>query len=321
MRPSLPPRLAAAAVTTAAALAAATPAHAADAVFGGSSRGGDPIVVKADAGAAELRSIVVSWRAQCSDGSSFPGGGTLTPDETQAVPGFTPSPDELLMSRNAKGRFSGPQLGGTSNAAINVEVDGKLKAGTARGTLRATVKIVDPATGAAVTSCTANQSWVAAREAGVVYAGSTSQGLPFVARYSAKRKRVDDVLTTWFAKCTPDGFFDIADHFGNFQVKSSGAFGAPFEDDVDIDSGGKRHFAYTFAGKLTSKATKGKLQIKVTDTDAAGAPAGGGDTGKPAFEAATASGARAAPVPAEATPRPVPVAPGDPARIARGQKG
>ena len=287
MRPSLLPRLAAAVLTTAAALAAAAPAHAADAVFGGSSRGGDPIVLKADPATAVLRSIVISWRAQCSDGTFFPGGGPLTPAEPQAVPGFVANPNELLMSRNAKGRFSGTQLGGTSNAAINVTVDGKLKAGTARGTLRAMVKVIDPATGAAVTSCTASQNWVAARSPGVVYAGGTSQGQPFVLRVDAKHKHVDDVLTSWFAQCTSDGFYFVPDHLINFPVKSTGAFGHPFAYDVDADAGGKRHNAYTFSGKLTSKAAKGKLQVKITDTDAAGAQSDSCDTGAMSFTAAT----------------------------------
>jgi hypothetical protein len=287
MRPSLPPRLAAAVVTTAAALAAATPAHAADAVFGGSSRGGDPIVLKADPATAELRSIVISWRAQCSDGTFYPGGGPLTPAEPQAVPGFVANPNELLMSRNAKGGFAGTQLTGTSDAAINVVVDGKLKAGSARGTLRATVKVVDPATGAAVTSCTASETWVAARDPGIVYAGITSQNEPFVLRLNRKRNQVDDVLTAWDAKCSADRYFYIPDHLIDFPVKSTGAFGHPFAYDVDRQAGGKRHYAYTFAGKLTSKAAKGKLQVKVTDTDAAGAPAESCDTGAMSFRAAT----------------------------------
>ena len=54
MRPSLP-SLAAAVGSTAAALAAAAPAQGADAIYGGTAKGGAPIVVKADASLQQLR--------------------------------------------------------------------------------------------------------------------------------------------------------------------------------------------------------------------------------------------------------------------------
>ena len=91
--------------------AAAPPALAADAVFGGTSNKGDPVVLRADADAEELRSIGVSWRAVCGDGMGFPRAGTLTAAEP--VAGFSPAPTELLMSRNAKGAFKGTQLSGS----------------------------------------------------------------------------------------------------------------------------------------------------------------------------------------------------------------
>src|SRR5215218_1453394 len=123
MRPSLSLSLAAAGAT-AAALAASPAAYAADAVYGGSSPGGDPIVLKTDAKAKQLRSVVISWRAVCGDGDWFPGAGTLTP--VKPVAGFSPNSSELLVSQNGKGRFKGTQLGGfvsgTSTAAIQVQL-------------------------------------------------------------------------------------------------------------------------------------------------------------------------------------------------------
>ena len=66
-------RLTAAAGATAAVLAAAPPALAADAVYGGSADGGDPIVVKADPeGHGACGRSVISWRAACADGMGFP---------------------------------------------------------------------------------------------------------------------------------------------------------------------------------------------------------------------------------------------------------
>src|SRR4051794_1586643 len=78
MRLSLP-SLTAAVGVTAAVLAAAAPARGADAIFGGTARGGAPIVVKADARLQTLKSIVVSWDAPCSDDRYYGSGGELTP--------------------------------------------------------------------------------------------------------------------------------------------------------------------------------------------------------------------------------------------------
>src|SRR3954452_14951263 len=108
MRPSLL-RLTAAAGATAAVLAASPPARGADAVYGGTTRNEDPIVLKADQKTQQLRSLAISWAATCSGGDArFPGSAALT--AVKAVPGFRPSGDELLVARNAKGRFAGTQL-------------------------------------------------------------------------------------------------------------------------------------------------------------------------------------------------------------------
>jgi hypothetical protein len=55
-----------------------------------------------------VRSVVLAWEASCSDGRAYEGGGELT--RVEAVRGFSPGPRELLVSRNAKGRFEGTQL-------------------------------------------------------------------------------------------------------------------------------------------------------------------------------------------------------------------
>src|SRR6185436_11656732 len=97
----------------AAALTAAPGAFAADAVYGGSTTNGDPIVVRSDPDIQELRSLGISWRAKCADGKGFPDASMLTPAEP--VSGFSPSSDELLVSRNGKGSFKGTQLFGAES--------------------------------------------------------------------------------------------------------------------------------------------------------------------------------------------------------------
>ena len=241
MRPSLLPGLTAA-VVTAAVLAVSPPAFAADAVYGGSTtRGGDPIVLKANPAASELRMVAISWDAACGDGMGFPGATELTPVKPTA--GFAPGSDELLISQNAKGRFKGTQLSssdlGANAAAIQVELAGKLKPNGASGTLSAIVKIFDKATGAAVTSCqTGTLRWTALRAPGIVYGGTTSQGEPVVVRLNKQRKQVNDLLFSWHADCVPSNrYFRFAEHFGGFPVKGNGGFGNPVSDDYPARHG------------------------------------------------------------------------------------
>jgi hypothetical protein len=290
MRLSLP-RLTAAAGATAAVLAVVPQAHAADAVFGGSTRSADPIVVKADPDVTELRSIAISWRADCSDGRFYPSAGELTPVEPLAS--FSPGPSELLVSRNAKGRFAGTQLGsadlGDAVGVISVDVTGKLKPGRASGTLSAIVKVADKVTGAEITSCqTGKLSWDAKRVPGIVYGGVTSQHEPFVIRLNARRTRVNDVLTAWRAPCTPSGgYFRVSDHLVGFPVSKTGSFGDPFSHDSAIDGGGKRHVDYSISGRVSKLKAKGKLQVKVSDSDATGASVDVCDTGGVTWKAVT----------------------------------
>jgi hypothetical protein len=273
MRLSLP-RLAAAVGATAAALGAAAPAEGADAIYGGTAKGGAPIVVKTDAKSQALRSVVLSWEAPCSDGRFYDGGGELTPAEP--VPGFSAGTRELLVTRNAKGRFDGAQRYGsdlgTSTSAVEVKISGTLKAKRAAGTLSAIVKIADKVSGAEITACQISGSWIATREPGTIYGGATSQGNPFVLRLATGGGRVNDVLTAWQAPCPGDaGYFGGPDHFVNFPVKSNGRFGNPFSDDFTRPDGSKGHYEFSVAGQLRKAKAKGTLQVKVTNTDAAGA--------------------------------------------------
>jgi hypothetical protein len=288
MRLSLP-SLTAAVGATAAVWAAAAPAQGADAIFGGTATGGAPIVVRADAATQQLKSIAISWAASCADGKYFSDGDELTPVEP--VAGFSPGPGELLTSRNAKGRFAGSQFAardlGDAVAAISVQVSGKLNAKRSTGTISAIVKIMDKATSAEITSCDSRKlSWTASRAPGTVYGGVTSQDEPVVVRLDAARRTVDDVITTWHAPCGDTGFLRAPDHFVRFPVKSTGRFGSAFSDDAAMDAGAKRHVDYDLAGRVTKTAVKGRLQVKVTDTDAAGA-ATTCDTGGVTFKAAT----------------------------------
>jgi hypothetical protein len=272
MRPSLL-SLAAAVSGTAAALGSAAPALGADATNGGTPKYGAPIVVKADAKAQRLKSVTLSWFADCSDGRSYDGGGQLTPVVT--VEGFATGRRELVVSRNAKGRFDGRQMYasdlGDSISVVQVTVAGKLAAKRARGTLSVIIKISEKATGAAVTSCQLQGSWTATRAPGTIFGGTTSQDRPIVLRTSGG-KTVDDVITSWSAPCGTDGsFFSSPDHWVGFALKSGGRFGNPFSNDYAGQDGTKNHYDYSIAGRVRSADAKGSFQVKITSTDPAGA--------------------------------------------------
>src|SRR3954447_3100200 len=274
MRPSLLLRLTSRPSPTAAVLAASPPTHAADGVYGGTTSAGDAIVVRTDAKGQRLKSTVISWAANCSDGSRFPGQAELT--ATRATPGFQPSGDELLVGRNAKGRFAGTQLStadaGSLVAGVVVTLDGKLSPKRASGTLSADVTIADKASGDETASCKLRKTrWVATRAPGLIYGGSTSQSAPVVIRLNASRRRVSDVFMTWMAPCSPNGFMRTPDAFSDFAVKSTGAFGDPFDNDVTLNQGGTAHADYTLAGRVSKSTVKGTLGVKWVETDAAGA--------------------------------------------------
>jgi hypothetical protein len=194
------------------------------------------------------------------------------------------------MARNAKRRFKGTQVttygGDTWVAPVEVTIEGKLAGRRASGRLSAVVKVMDRASGASLASCQATQRWVATRSPRLVYGGTTSQGEPVVIRLNAKRNRVDDVLTTWNAPCS-QGAYRVPDRFGSFRVKRSGAFGNPFTYDTTMDGGDTLHFDYAFAGRVTAKRVRGTLQVKIAQTDPAGAPVDGCDTGGVTWKATT----------------------------------
>src|SRR5215217_6324057 len=100
--------LAGAIVAVATTFGPAPGALAANAVFGGSTTGGEAIVLTADKAGTKLKSAVIAWRAECGDGFGLPLATAVT--ATSVSPGFSPGPKDLLMSRNGKRRFSGTQL-------------------------------------------------------------------------------------------------------------------------------------------------------------------------------------------------------------------
>ena len=271
---SISTRAAGIAIAAAAVAGTTSPAHAAGAVYGGSTSAGAAIVINADKKARTLRSAVVSWTARCDDGRRFPMGMPLT--AVKAASGFQPGFRELATSRNGKGRFAGTQLGGFDMgdraAAMTATYTGKLSTKSARGTLEGTITIVDKASGNTVATCkTGSVRWSATRSPGRVFAGSTSQDNPIVLRLDAKRRKVANLLFGWdTTTCKPDDVFaSVNEQFGNFPL-SGGRFGDAFDQFYKPDGGGEGKVSYDITGRVASKRASGSLRVTFAETDPAG---------------------------------------------------
>jgi hypothetical protein len=270
---SLLRRAAAFIVAAALSFIATPPAFSANGVYGGTTGDDDAIVVTTDAKGQKLRSAVVAWGARCQGGSRFPMAITLTP--VTAEPGFSPGPQDLVMSRNAKGRFAGTQLVamdlGDVTAGISVNLSGRLRGSRGSGRIVAAVSITDAA-GAEVDHCDASVPWSASRAAGRVFGGATSQDHPVVVRLDRKRKLVSDVIVGWESSACepPDNYFRFPLGFTNLRVRSS-RFGGTFDESMPMDDGSSYRFGYDLAGSLKRRSVRGSLKVSVTGTDAAGA--------------------------------------------------
>jgi hypothetical protein len=283
-------RTASAAGTVVLALAFAPSAVAAGSVFGGSTGDREPIVLTADRAAKTLKSVVVAAEAKCGDGLYFPLAGKAIAHKATA--GFAGGPRDLMMVRNAKGRFAGAVgyvlENGDRAALVTTSVNGKLKVRVATGTLRADVSIMDKQSNAQVEEChTGKVKWAATRAPGRVYGGSSSQDEPVVVRLDARRKKVNDILAGWeSASCTPDGFMRFGDRLTNFPLHAN-RFGDSWTQPFDMPDGSKRTVAYEVAGRVAQRSIKGTLHVGVTDTDAGGATMASCDTGTVTWNVAT----------------------------------
>jgi hypothetical protein len=271
--------------------AGGTPAHAAGFVYGGTTRDRDAIVLTAPKGAQKLAGAVIAWSADCGDQSSWGYVSTLT--ALKPASGEVVGPRDLLMTRNAKGRFTGNQTIGersdSLDATISMTLTGRLTRTRASGTLSAVVKLTDAATGAAAGSCqTGTVMWSAAHAPGRVYGGSTSQDAPVVLHLVPKQRRVHDMLLNWGTQSCTDGSSELyPDGFVDFPLSSTGAFGNPFTYTASFSDGAKRAFNYDLRGRVSRTSARGTLHVATADTDAAGTPGMTCDSGTIAWKALT----------------------------------
>ena len=152
---------------------------------------------------------------------------------TEPRPAPRPASGDLLVSRNAKGRFAGEQIphadhGGTRRGR-QVAVTIKLAASgreRSRRSPRSPTRPPPPRRHLRHPGTLLGRHTVAR----IVYGGATSQSEPIVLRLDAARKRVNDVITTWNARAATRAL-RVARPLVNFAVKRTGRFGNPFIDD------------------------------------------------------------------------------------------
>jgi hypothetical protein len=256
-------------------LTATPPALARGGVYGGTTAGDEAIVLRTDAKGKRLKSVVVGWTADCSDGSRWA--------ESRAI-----SAADLGLDRNGRGRFGGEatyaKTNGESIATFTVAVKGKLRAKRASGTLRGSVSLRQ---GEQTTECeTSTMRWKATHAPGRVFAGSTAQEWPVVVKLDKAGRNVADMVFGWGSEsCVPDGYFHYPDSVADFPIKNR-RFGDAFSRSFDTGDG-KATFDYDLSGKIGRASARGRFQVKVTRTDAAGTQMFSCDTGSVSWSART----------------------------------
>jgi hypothetical protein len=286
-------RAAALLVALAAVAAGAPAAAAADRVYGGTTAAGEAIVVKSDRAGKRVRSAVLAWTADCSDGKTYPVWNRVT--AVRPSPGFSPDPSDLVMERNRGGRFRGTLSfgqalgGGRYAASVEADLSGTLRRGRASGTLEATAEIFDVEQGVLATTCrTGRVRWAASRGAGRIYGGATSQGEPFVARVDPRRRTVRDVHVGWHSsQCTPSGSVRVPDAFVDFPFDRRGRWRSTWDFEEPLDDGGTISAWYEFRGDLGGTSARGTLAVGVEQFDAAGARTVSCNTGTVRWRAAS----------------------------------
>jgi hypothetical protein len=253
--------------------------------YGGVTSQDAPFVLELARGSKvdRIRVLVIG---QCSDGESLTMFATV--DFETNIPAFVPSGDHVMtggrLSKSGSFRASG--LGsedfGGAGGAVTEKVTGRIRRnGSASGTYRASVTLIDRQTNQPVADChTGTIKWSARSARGRVFAGATSAGQPIVVELDRRRGSVEHLMFGWGAPCAPPetGGWLVPDHLRGFPL-TGGSFGDTFQVPVDLDGGGKRAFDYTIQGSVGRSKASGSFSVKVTDMDGAGVTTSACDTG------------------------------------------
>lgn len=257
------------------ATASKAPPPAVGTVYGGNTSQDAPFGIRMKRGGAALSQLLLHFHAKCADGHGLDWAGTADfasfqpPTVDIGTNVFSPAKLSRTGSFKASGR--GASSFGEASGMLKESIRGRVHGASVHGTFEATVDVFGP-DGAKLTNCrTGRLRWAARSAPGRTYAGLTSAGYPVVVDLARDGRRVEHLRLSWTAGCQPSGGVTIGDHLNGFHISPKGRFGDTFTQDYTPEPGVKASFAYVIAGNLDRLKASGTFQVKLTQTDAAGA--------------------------------------------------
>lgn len=186
------------------------------------------------------------------------------------------------LSRRGKFRATGrgTERFGGATGAVSEQISGTVRRnGSASGTYRATVEILDNASGAPLTTCdTGDVAWTARSSRGRIFAGRTSQEQPVVLELDAGGQSIRHLRFAWFAPCAPEGGIMWGDRLSNRRL-SGGSFTETFQQTATSPDGYRELTDYDVDLSVGKTKASGDFSVKLTVLDPAGATFATCDTG------------------------------------------
>ena len=282
-----------ASLATAASASAAAPA-ASGTVYGGYTAQDAPLVVTLDRTRTQIRTVGI--HVASADGYTFGDTGRAVAVKPPVMRVGDDIVTNTRISSTGAFKAAGQALtgygGGPSGSGllgvVTYTLTGKVKGALMQGTLKARLALTDPATGRPSRTVTFRTlSWVASSRPGRVFAGTTKANEPVVIELNATGHVCKFLRVPWSASGAA-GDWAIAEAFRNMTL-TGGAYARVWSSPFPRSDGGVNTFDYNLSMRVGATKASGSLQVKVTETSAAGAIEGTYDSGPIAFTAATSA--------------------------------
>lgn len=271
------------------ALAARGPA-AAGTVYGGYSGQDSPMVVTLDRKRTSIKTV--GFFVESPDYYLFGDTGRAVAIKPQRVQMGDHVVWGTRIAQNGSFKASGVAVTmyGDNPGAFEYTLRGRVKRGAMQGTLQGTLSLVDPATGQTIKTVPFPAvRWIAVSAPGRVFAGTTATRDPVVVELNrAGGNRATFVRIPWRASSDTSAWA-LSETLRGLKL-AGGAYTAAWSEPYTRQDGGRNTFDYAFALRVTGFKAAGTIQVKVTETDAAGAVEGTCDSGVVSFRATSSSG-------------------------------
>jgi hypothetical protein len=143
-------------------------------------------------------------------------------------------------------------------------IRGTLSGGTARGTLRATVKFLDGST------CTTGKlRFLLVHKPGRIFGGVTSEGMPVSEELSTTGSRIKHLHIAYTVPCPDGSSWVIPDFLTDFPL-ADGTMSTAFTLSYPDGDGGTINFAYQVASRVGATKASGSLQVTISRLDPTG---------------------------------------------------